>query len=293
MKKNFSTRIFNLLCKRVYKLSKKRKLGWTWNDCQRWTSANLFKQYKGKPISKIKVTEVDNNIISVLDGVPSAMPIPSAPEICSSVKLIADVDLQPIEAWWDIDDDKFTTFDDFLNFRVLIKGVDDIGIFKKKDLDAISIREKLRIFYKNSSDSPIFVFKRMYKFGKTGSANPCDTYLLFTDELSDFDDKDEIKAKVKVSELPKETQQKRAEEKLKAKKKKPKKTKADVKRIELPKQVEVKTKGVVKLEAERHEALTKALEILRKDFDDGILTKKEYKERQNIILKKFEDGGLT
>ena len=56
MKKNYSSRIFNILCKRVYKLSKKQKLGWTWNDCQRWTSAYLFKQYKGKPISKIKVT---------------------------------------------------------------------------------------------------------------------------------------------------------------------------------------------------------------------------------------------
>jgi hypothetical protein len=290
MKKNFSTRIFNLLCKRVYKLSKKRKLGWTWNDCQRWTSANLFKQYKGKPISKIKVTEVDNNIVSILDGVPSAMPTPSAPEVCSSVFLIPDVDLQPLEYWWDIDESKFINFDDFLNIRIAIAGVVDTGIVKKKDLNVTEIRETFRRIYKNTypENQPLYIFKRMYKEGKKGSTNPCDTYLLVTEEFSSFDmETTEAKVKVKVSDLPKETQKQREEAKIEAKK-----TKAQIKKTKLPKEVEVKKKGVIKLEAERHEALTKALEILRKDFDDGILTKKEYKERQNIILKKFEDGGL-
>jgi len=290
MKKNFSTRIFNLLCKRVYKLSKKRKLGWTWNDCQRWTSANLFKQYKGKPISKIKVTEVDNNIVSILDGVPSAMPTPSAPEVCSSVFLIPDVDLQPLEYWWDIDESKFINFDDFLNIRIAIAGVVDTGIVKKKDLNVTEIRETFRRIYKNTypENQPLYILKRMYKQGKKGSTNPCDTYLLITEEFSSFDmETTEAKVKVKVSDLPKETQKQREEAKIEAKK-----TKAQIKKTKLPKEVEVKKKGVIKLEAQRHEALTKALEILRKDFDDGILTKKEYKERQNIILKKFEDGGL-
>jgi len=291
MKKNFSTRIFNLLCKRVYKLSKKRKLGWTWNDCQRWTSANLFKQYKGKPISKIKVTEVDNNIVSVLDHVPSEMPITSAPEVCTSVFLVPDVDLQPLEYWWDIDESKFRNFDDFLNIRIAIAGIVDSGIVKKKDLNVIEIRETFRRIYKNTypENQPLYIFKRMYKQGKKGSTNPCDTYLLLTEEFSSLDmETTEAKAKVKVSDLPKEAQKQREEAKIQAKK-----TKSEIKKTKLPKQVEVKTKGVVKLEAERHESLTKALEILRKDFDDGILTKKEYKERQNIILKKFEDGGLT
>ncbi len=58
MKKNNSLKIFNLLARRVYKISKKRKLGWKWSDAQKWTSANLFKRYKGTAISKIKVTNV-------------------------------------------------------------------------------------------------------------------------------------------------------------------------------------------------------------------------------------------
>jgi hypothetical protein len=85
MKKNYSLRIFNILAKRVYKLSKKRKLGWKWRDAQRWTSANLFKLYKGKPVSKIKVTEVDSVIISILDSgqTPTGLPTPTPkPTVC-------------------------------------------------------------------------------------------------------------------------------------------------------------------------------------------------------------------
>jgi len=305
MKKNYSTKIFNLLCKRVYKLSKKRKLGWTWNDCQRWTSANLFKQYKGKPISKIKLTEVDNNIISILDNVTTVMPITTSPEVCSSVELIPDVDLQPIEAWWDIDESRFATFDDYLNIRVLVEGFSDKGIFKKKDLDAKSIREDLRILYKNGSDSPVYILKKMYKYGKKGSKNPCDTYLLLTEDNSNFDaetEKDEFKTKTKVSELPEETQKQRT-----VKKEKSKKTKAELKKIQLPKKVEGKpkkaeekpkkvegkTKEVIKLETERYAELNKTLERLENQYKSGLLTKKEWLKRQDIILNKFESGGIA
>ena len=127
MKKNFSNRIFNLLCKRVFKLSKKRKLGWTWNDCQRWTSANLFQQYKGKAISKIKVTEVDNNVVSILDKVEKE----PLPEVCSSVFLVPEVDLQPLDYWWEIDVSRFLVFNDDLKIRIVVLGIVDSGILKK------------------------------------------------------------------------------------------------------------------------------------------------------------------
>lgn len=312
MKKNYSNKIFNLLCKRVYKLSKKRKLGWTWNDCQKWTSANLFKQYKGKPISKIKLTEVDNNVISVLDNVPTEMPITTAPEVCSSVELIPDVDLQPIEAWWDIDESRFTTFDDYLNIRVLVKGFSDKGIFKKKDLDTKSIREDLRIYYKNDSDSPVYILKKMFKYGKKDSTNPCDTYLLLTEENSNFDvetEENEVKTKKKVSELPEETQKQRTEKKQKAKKSKaelkkiqlpnkvegkPKKAEEKPKKVEVtPKKAEGKSKEVIKLETERYAELNKTLERLENQYKSGLLTKKEWLKRQDKILDKFESGGIA
>jgi hypothetical protein len=240
------------------------------------------------------------------------MPIPSAPEVCSSVELIPDVDLQPIQAWWDIDESVFSTFDDYLNMRVLVEGFSDKGIFKKKDLDAKSIREYLRIFYKNGSDSPVYILKKMYKYGKKGSKNPCDTYLLLTEDNSSFDaetEKDEIKTKTKVSELPEETQKQRTEKKEKSKKTKaelkktilPKKVEGKPKKVEVapkkvevaPKKVEGKTKEVIKLETERYAELNKTLERLEKQYEKGLLTKKEWLKRQDIILNKFESGGIA
>jgi hypothetical protein len=305
MKKNYSNRIFNLLCKRVYKLSKKRKLGWTWNDCQKWTSANLFKQYKGKPISKIKLTEVDNNVISILDKVEKE----PLPEVCSSVFLIPEVDLQPLDYWWDIDKDRFTVFNNDLKIRIVVLGIVDSGIVKKIDLDLIGIREKFRTVYKNSyaENQPLYVFKRMFLTGKKDSTNPCDTYLLLTEEYSDVDLESEdfeakAKTKVKVSDLPKEVQKEREELKVKAKKTKlelkktalPKKVEGKPTKVEIaPKKAEKKPKKVISLETERHIQLNKALQILQKQYEKGLLTKKEWLKRQDIILNKFESGGIV
>jgi hypothetical protein len=312
MKKNFSNRIFNLLCKRVFKLSKKRKLGWTWNDCQRWTSANLFQQYKGKPISKIKVTEVDNNVVSILDKVEKE----PLPEVCSSVFLVPEVDLQPLDYWWEIDVSRFLVFNDDLKIRIVVLGIVDSGILKKRDLDLIAIREKFRTTYKNgyADHQPLYVFKRMYISGKNGSTNPCDTYLLLTEEYSDVDLESETneaktKTKVKVSDLPKEAQKKREELKTEAKKTKaeikktilPKKVEGKPKKVEVapkklevaPKKVEGKTKEVIKLETERYAELNKTLERLEKQYEKGLLTKKEWLKRQDIILNKFESGGIA
>lgn len=282
MKKNFSTRIFNLLCKRVFKLSKKRKLGWTWNDCQRWTSANLFKQYKGKPISKIKITEVDSNIVSILDKVEKE----PLPEVCSSVFLVPDVDLLPLEYWWDFDKSKFPILNNDLNIRIVVDGIVDTGIVKYRDIDLTKIRETFRTFYKNSypDNPPLYVFKRMYKHDKLNSDNPCDSYLLLSEEGSGYDlgTEDEAKKFVRVSELPKETQKQRQESKVEAKK-----TKAEIKKTALPKKVEGKeTEPKPKEVSKKQKELSKTeqLQLLRKDYDDGLFTLEEYKiERRHII----------
>jgi hypothetical protein len=41
----------------------------------------------------------------------------------------------------------------------------------------------------------------------------------------------------------------------------------------------------------KYNALNKTLELLRKDYDDGIFTVKEYKEERTKIMAKFEKGG--
>jgi hypothetical protein len=158
MKKNFSLRIFNILAKRVYKLSKKRKLGWTWRDCQKWTSANLFKLYKGKPISSIRVTQVDSVIIGILDSVPEGtMPTPTpAKEVCDSVFQIPTSDLEPIN-WWNFPE-MVDSFPAMVNIEIELPPFISTGITKRNLLPNLkTVREDLRKV--KSSSEIIIVFK--------------------------------------------------------------------------------------------------------------------------------------
>ena len=180
MKKNYSLRIFNLLAKRVYKLSKKRKLGWKWRDAQKWTSANLFKLYKGKPISKIKVTEVDSVIISILDATPTPTGVPTPtqkPTVCFDVFNIPTKDLKDIN-WWMLSD-QVNFFDDNLNIRVAIGSIIDTGVVKKYELPNLNetVEDLRRIGY--GSDENI-IFRILVAPNKSDDGKPCSYYVLVT-----------------------------------------------------------------------------------------------------------------
>jgi hypothetical protein len=204
MKKNYSLRIFNLLAKRVYKLSKKRKLGWKWRDAQKWTSANLFKLYKGKPVSKIKVTEVDFVIISILDATP--MPTTTAPkpvkEICFDPFNIPTKDLKDIN-WWMLAD-QVAFFDDNLNMRVAIGSIIDTGVVKKYELLNLNetVEDMRRAGY--SSDENI-IFKILVAPNKKDDGKPCSYYVLATLMGSPLDTEtsmDEVLKVVTEEDLP-------------------------------------------------------------------------------------------
>ena len=47
----------------------------------------------------------------------------------------------------------------------------------------------------------------------------------------------------------------------------------------------------IKLEKENREVLERVLNGLRQDFKDGVLSKRQYLQRQQQILDKFEKGG--
>lgn len=181
MKKNYSLRIFNLLAKRVYKLSKKRKLGWKWVDAQRWTSANLFQLYKGKPVSKIKVTEVDSAIVSILDATPMPISTATAPkpvkEVCFDPFLIPTKDLKDIN-WWMLAD-QVAFFDNNLKMRVAIGTIIDTGVVKKYEIHNLNetVEDMRRAGY--SSDENI-IFKILVAPNKSDDGKPCSYYVLVT-----------------------------------------------------------------------------------------------------------------
>jgi hypothetical protein len=183
MKKNYSSRIFNILARRVYKLSKKRKFGWKWQDAQKWTSANLFKLYKGKPLYTIKVTEVDKAIISILDAVQTPAP-PPKPIICFDPFNIPTKDLKDIN-WWMLAD-QVGFFDDNLNIRVAIGSIIDTGIVQKSELLRLSdtIEDMRKGGY--GSDEMI-VFRILVAPNKSDDGKPCSYYVLATLEGSPLD----------------------------------------------------------------------------------------------------------
>jgi hypothetical protein len=220
MKKNNSLKIFNLLARRVYKVSKKRKLGWKWSDAQKWTSANLFKKYKGTAISKIRLTNVDKEVEAILDS--GTMPITgvSAPkvEVCTSVFSLTDSDIEEIP-FWDLEDVIFGGngkfgFDDNLKIAVEVDGFLSTGIIKKGDLSNIDIKNQTNDIRKHLSSIGdkylTIIFKRLQVPNTTDTNNPCNTYLLITSENSNADNTtQEIEKVINEKDLSEDEKQKR------------------------------------------------------------------------------------
>jgi hypothetical protein len=178
MKKNYSLRIFNILAKRVYKLSKKRKLGWKWRDAQKWTSANLFKLYKGKPLNSIKARQVDAVIVSILDAMPTPAPTPAPkPTVCFDVFKIPTKDLKDIN-WWMLAE-QVDFFDSNLNIRISIGNVIDTDIVKISELPKLNkaIEDMRKEGF--GSDENI-TFKILVQPDKNDDGQPCSYYLLAT-----------------------------------------------------------------------------------------------------------------
>ena len=196
MKKNYSLRIFNLLAKRVYKLSKKRKLGWKWRDAQKWTSANLFKLYKGKPVSKIRVTQVDSVIISILDATPTPTTAPKpVSTVCFDPFNIPTKDLKDIN-WWMLQD-QVAFFDNDLNMRVAIGSIIDTGVVKKSEIMNLNetVEDMRRAGF--SSDDNI-IFKILVAPNKKDDGKPCSYYVLATLMGSPLDSETSMEEVLKV-----------------------------------------------------------------------------------------------
>jgi hypothetical protein len=207
MKKNNSLKKFNKLAKRVYKVSKKRDLGWKWQDAQKFTSANLFQQYKGMPISKIKVTEVDKNVIGILDAtqMPIEAPI-EAPkpvkEICFDPFNIPTKDLKDIN-WWMLAD-QVAFFDSNLKMRISIGSIIDTGVVKQNEI--LNLNETVEDMRKASfSSDENLIFRILVAPNKSDDGKPCSYYLLVTQMGSPLDidtSSDEVFKTITEGDLP-------------------------------------------------------------------------------------------
>jgi hypothetical protein len=295
---------------KVHELNKKQNLGWTWTESMRFASKKVYPKFKGKSVSKVALKDIELDFKNALAEGQSPMPTPTPKrkEICFSALNVPAEDLIERE-WWTIsDDDVWINFDSNLPMRFAFDGLIDTGIIKKSQMpNMMEIREDIR---RSGIKYGLVIFKVLVQPNKKDDGQPCSYYVLVTLENSSYDQnlKDgEIYGQMTEGDLSEEQIAQREERrKQRDKLMKQKTSKKLAKERERPKEVEpksiTKTKGKpklesslelekIKLEKSRVEALKSVLDILRQDYKDGILTKRQYLQRQKQIIEKFEQGG--
>lgn len=298
------------VAKKVHALSKDQNLGWSWAESMRFASKKVYPKFKGQNHTKVKLKDVESEFNNFLGEVkePIPTPTPKSKEICFSAVKVPPEDLIERE-WWNIaDDDIWINFDSNLPMRFAFDGIIDTGIIKKSQMpNMMEIREDIR---KSGIKYGLVIFKVLVQPNKKDDGQPCSYYVLVTLEDSSFDQnlKDgEVYGQMTEGDLSEEEIAQREERRRQRDKlMKQKATKKEAKQRERPKEVEpksiTKTKSQpkdestlelekIRLEKSRVEALKSVLDILRQDFKDGILTKRQYLQRQKQIIEKFEQGG--
>jgi hypothetical protein len=299
------------VAKKTHELNKKNKLGWTWSESMRFASQKVYPKFKGLPSNKISVKDIINQFKSEIDI--SKEPIPKEPipkekpiKICDDVRQIPDDFLVDLNDFYTIANEEiWSIFTSNMPMRFAFDGIIDTGIIPKNLMpDMTDIREKMRKLYGNASPVPQFIFKRLIQPNKIDDNNPCSYYILVTmlDGSYDASDDKEILSDNKLTE-----EQKLEIEKAKKIERKSKKSAKERKR---PTEVEpksiTKAKGesqkgklsqidkeiqLEKLKVKKSSNLTEALKLLRKNFDDGLITKRQFRDANKKLLDRFEKGG--
>lgn len=294
------------VAKKVHELNKKKKLGWTWSESMRFASKNVYPNFKGKTHNKIKLSDIELEFNDKIQQgkQPVPTPTPKPIENCFSALKVPAEDLIERE-WWSIaDDDVWINFDSNLPMRFAFDNIIDTGIIKKSEMpNMMEIREDIRRFGQKYG---LVIFKVLIQPNKKDDGKPCSYYVLVTLENSSYDQnlKDgEIYGQMTEGDLSEEQIAQREERKREREKlMKQKTSKKEAKTRERPKEVEpksiTKTESKVdiefekiKLQKESRDTLARILDGLRQDFKDGLITKRQFQQRQQQIIEKFEKGG--
>ena len=293
------------VAKKVHELNKKKKLGWTWSESMKFASQKVYPNFKGLPQHKISLKNIEGKFNYEIENNKQPLPKGTTPkpiQICDDVRQIPDEDLLVEYDWYLIAEDIiWSLFTANMPMRFAFDGIIDTGIIPKYQMpDMKDIREQMRKLYGNVSDPmPQFIFKRLIQPNKKDDGNPCSYYVLVTmlDGSYDITGDDEVSSNKYLTE---EEKMQRAKEKIVEKKSKSKaKARKRPKEVE-PKSITKPTKKEsdtnvelekIKIQKESRDTLERILNGLRQDFKDGIITKRQFQQRQQLILEKFEKGG--
>jgi hypothetical protein len=307
-KRKYSTlRLFNVLSKRAYKISKKRNLGWTWAEAQKWTSANIFPAYKGVTlVSRVRLTEVDKFVETKLDApstvLPSLAPVKKQKEVCKNPKDYASEFFEDFD-WFEIVE-RISIFDDnmYIALELQINGANiaSTGEIKKGQIpNLVSIREDIRKVVPNSPIAQI-VLNIVVREGKKDDDQPCSYYVLVAFEGSDA----VMQAAPKFASMVFRTKKDMTPEDLALIKEREEAiiqarkditTKKSVKEMPRPDMVEPKPivpKSSEEIKLEKLQAYNEAIAELKELLREGLITKKQFSKRFDDLGKNLKQGGV-
>jgi len=281
-----------------------KKSGSNWNIIQRWTSANLFPDFKEKPLSELTAINIENAINSETK---------TASEGCASVFKVPNGDIAETDPF-DLEQ-TLMSLDPNLKVQVKLNEF-DTGIVKVKDLP-IGNGELTNLIRGLYPDIEEVVSDRLRIKGRKNNYKNCNYFIKFFFENDELTQEEESRVVIKKVTLTTEE-----EEALKLRKKEAKDSrgrrvknvddKSKIRKTKVPKKTTSKTEDenfptnnaestksskAETLEIEKQKTLrfkefNIAREQLTSEFKEGIWTKKEFKAEVLALRSKLEKGGV-
>lgn len=290
--KNNGLRLFNKCAKQVKKEFEKQGRPEKWNEIQKWTSANLYPKFKGQSVNKVLVKDIVAEIKSL-----TSKQTPQKKSPCFSPFALEEEDFVFSE-WWDI----VNTLEGLPpNLQVRVNGSDEFGstridqrISINPEVEIMPIVEKIREYSNNKSG---FYFKGIIKVvpNKKDDGSNCSYFIDFVLTLPDGTMvvvEEEAKTKV----VPKEKTTERVKRKKEAEKKKRATKREKMKRAKTQKRPTATKKETAKKTTKEKASLSEkneAKKLLLEEFKLGLITKEEYREEREKLLKLQKGGKLS
>ena len=259
----------------------------SYQKVQKWVSANLYPLFKGENPGKVTIADIKAAIDAVLQG---QSPQRKKKIQCGDVFAVPDGDILELN-WWELEDTLFK-LDPIVQARVNADGFMVSDILPAGELYSnMATKQSVNLIRENQENlsGATWVGVRKLKRNKKNDGSPCNYFIDFvlsTDGNVDYSD--EVFGE-QISLTPEQEEERNVRrdkiEKIKRERAKARRAKQR-KRPKTTKQPKTATP-----QPDREKQLVKALELLRKDFDDGIFTKAEYKKERSKLISKFEEGG--
>jgi hypothetical protein len=260
----------------------------SYQDVQKWVSANLYPLFKGENPNRVKIADIESAISAVLSG---QKPKGKKKVTCGDVFSVPDGDILELN-WWELEDTLFK-LDPIVQARVNAEGFMVSSILPAGDLYSdSSTKEAVNLIRENQENlsGATWVGVRKLKSNKKNDGSPCNYFIDFvlsTDGNVDYSDE------VFGEQISLTPEQEAEREARREKVEKIKRERAKARRAKKRKRPKTTKKSKPQQESspDRQKQLVRALELLRKDYDDGIFTKAEYKKERSKLIAKFEEGG--